>query len=642
MVQLESAVDDLTLPRELPIASSIARLLAVQADRQPDAPALMFSGGAPITYRQLHEQVTAIGVSLRSAGVANHDRVAIVHPNGPGMAVAFLGVASAAVCAPLNPTYAATEFDFYLDDLDARAVIVPSGWDSPVREVAKKRGITVLELMDRASPDGRVFALDVSTSAPSSAKEQPSDDAIALILHTSGTTARPKMIRLSQRNLCASAANIRSTLRLAESDRCLNVMPLFHIHGLIGALLSSLASGACVVCAPGFSPVHFYDWLDEFRPTWYTAVPSMHQEVLARAAANQEIIARSQLRFIRSSSAALSPQAMSQLESTFNAPVIQAFGMTEASHQIASNPLPPSTRKPGSVGLPSGVEVTILDDRDGSLPSGVPGEIAIRGPNVTTVRPSSGKDLVPRGADEWFRTGDVGYIDEDGYLFISGRIKEIINRGGEKIAPSEIDHVLLEHPGVAQAVTCAVEDARLGEDVIAVVVRRPGSTLTERELREFASTHIAAFKVPRRIMFVEQIPKGPTGKIQRIGLAKKLGIESLAFAQPGGSVSFAAPQTPTELALSEIWSAVLGINRIGVHDNFFELGGDSMAGADVIARAESRLGVTINIRDMGFGTLQQIAAGCDQFSMAGSAEAPPGGNAGGWLRNIVSLLRRTA
>jgi acyl carrier protein len=331
---------------------------------------------------------------------------------------------------------------------------------------------------------------------------------------------------------------------------------------------------------------------------------------------------------------------MSQLESTFNTPVIQAFGMTEASHQIASNPLPPGTRKPGSVGLPTGVEVAILDDQDGTLPTGVAGEIAIRGANVTTVRPSSGKDLVPRGPDEWFRTGDLGFLDEDGYLFISGRLKEIINRGGEKIAPVEIDEALLEHPGVAQAVACGVADSRLGEDVIAVVVRRAGSTLTERELREFASTRIAAFKVPRRIMFVEQIPKGATGKIQRIGLAKKLGIESLSFAQPGGSVQFAAPQSATELALAEIWGAVLAVDRVGLQDNFFELGGDSMAAADVIARCESRLGVTINIRDMGFGTLQQIAAGCDQLSAVNPTPIGAGRKREGWMQRMMNSVRR--
>ena len=640
MVSVESTIDELALAIDRPSILSIERLLATQAEQYATAPALHFAGGAPITYRQLHQQVVEIGRSLRSVGIGSNDRVAIVHPNGPGMAVAFLGVASAATCAPLNPTYAAAEFEFYLEDLDARAVIVPSNWDSPVLDVARKRGIRVIELADRLADGERGFALDVGSGGTPSSEGASSPDAIALILHTSGTTARPKMIRLSQANLCTSAFNIRSTLQLSEADRCMNVMPLFHIHGLIGALLSSLSAGASVVCTPGFTPVHFYEWLAEFRPTWYSAVPSMHQEVVARASANAETIATSQLRFIRSSSAALSPLLMSQLEQTFNVPVIQAFGMTEASHQIASNPLPPRERKPGSVGL-GNCEVAILDDQDQSLPAGVSGEIAIRGPNVTTVRPSSGTDAVPRGPDEWFRTGDVGYLDADGYLFISGRIKEIINRGGEKIAPSEIDNVLLEHPAVGQAVTCAVPDARLGEDIVAVVVRRPGKTLSERELREFASTKIAAFKVPRRVMFVEQIPKGPTGKIQRIGLAKKLGIESLAFAQPQGSVQFAAPQTPTEVAMAEVWSEVLGIDRVGLQDNFFELGGDSMAAADAIARIESRLAVTINIRDMGFGTLQQVAAGCENAA-SNSANKQPTGAVAGWMRKVMTGFRREA
>jgi acyl carrier protein len=322
---------------------------------------------------------------------------------------------------------------------------------------------------------------------------------------------------------------------------------------------------------------------------------------------------------------------MGGIERAFGVPVIEAFGMTEASHQIASNPLPPGRRKPGSVGLPAGCEVAILDEHDRSMPSAESGEIAIRGPSVTRVRPVAG-DAAPGPIDGWFRTGDVGYLDEDGYLFISGRIKEIINRGGEKIAPSEVDHVLQGHPGVGQAVTCAVPDARLGEDVVAVVVRRPGSNLTERELREFASTRLAAFKVPRRVMFVEQIPKGPTGKIQRIGLAKKLGIESLAFAQPGGS-QFEAPRTATESTIASAWGEVLAIDRVGLHDNFFELGGDSLMAAEVIARVKARLGVTINIRDLGFGTLQQVAAGCDEQAALG---ASPGG--GGWMRKIMRQL----
>lgn len=612
------------------LAPSIERVLALHAQRRPHAPALVFPGGPPITYGRLHAQVQAIAATLRGAGVGREDRVAVVLPNGPAMAVAFLGAATAAACAPLNPAFTSVELDFYLEDLDARAVIVPSKGDSPVRGVARKRGIAVLELSAREAPGAWTFALDGHGDASGPPHDFTDPQAVALVLHTSGTTSRPKMIPLSHANLCASAAGIQSTLRLDEDDRCLNVMPLFHIHGLVGALLASLAGGGSVVCTPGFSPAQFFGWLEEFRPTWYTAVPTMHHEVLARAAVNRDVIARCRPRFIRSCSAPLPADVMSGLERAFEVPVIEAYGMTEASHQIASNPLPPRRRKPGSVGLPTGCEVAILDEGGRSQPRGEPGEIAIRGAGVTTARPDAG----------WLRTGDVGFVDADGYLFISGRIKEIINRGGEKISPGEVDQVLLAHPAVAQAVTCAVPDTRLGEDVIAVIVRRPGTTLTEREMREFASVRLAPVKVPRRVMFVEQIPKGPTGKIQRIGLAKKLGIESLAFAQPGGSAPLAAPRTPTEVAIAEVWSEVLGIGGVGLHDNFFELGGDSLAGVDVIARVEARLGLTINIRDLGYGTLQQVAAGCDEQAPRPAAYDGGGFGPTKWMRKILGRRRR--
>jgi oxalate---CoA ligase len=592
---------------------SIDQIIAVQMERNFDAPALLFSGGAPITYRSLHKQMQEITAKLRGAGVSPTDRVAIVLPNGVGMAIAFLGTAVAAACAPLNPDYTSEEFDFYLRDLGARAVIVQANTESPVRNVAQTRGIAVLEL---DSADG-VFTL-ATPARESVPLELPEPVAVALVLHTSGTTSRPKMIRLTHANLCASAANIGSTLQLGQQDRCLNVMPLFHIHGLVGALLASLNSGGSVVCTQGFSPVQFFRWLDEFRPTWYTAVPTMHQEVLARVDANRDTIARSHLRFIRSSSAKLPVEVMTGIERAFGVPLVEAYGMTEASHQIASNPLPPHPRKPNSVGLPTGCEVAILD----AAAHGDPGEIGIRGPNVATALPYDISTAV--GEASWFRTGDLGYFDQDGYLFISGRLKEIINRGGEKIAPAEIDNVLREHPAVRQAVACAVPDQRLGEDVIAVVVLRPGDIVTERELREFASMRLAPFKVPRRIMFVDDIPKGPTGKLQRIGLAKKLGIESMAFAQPSSATFFEAPSTATESAIAEIWREVLQIEQVSRRDNFFELGGDSLAATIVITEGEARLGVRLNLRDLGFGTLQQVAAACDEEAAVKQSPEPGG------------------
>jgi len=279
-----------------------------------------------------------------------------------------------------------------------------------------------------------------------------------------------------------------------------------------------------VVCAPGLSAFRFFNWFKDARPTWYTAVPTMHQAILGRADRNREILARSRLRFIRSSSASLPPQVMLELEKTFGVPVIESYGMTEAAHQMASNPLPPRPRKPGSVGIAAGPEVAILDEIGGLLERGMIGEVAIRGPNVTPGYEANPEANTKAFSNGWFRTGDQGLLDDEGYLRLTGRLKELINRGGEKISPLEVDEVLMDHPAVAQVVTFGMPHEKLGEDVAAAVVLRDGQTATERELRDFAATRLADFKVPRKILILSEIPKGATGKLQRIGLASKLGL----------------------------------------------------------------------------------------------------------------------
>ena len=291
------------------------------------------------------------------------------------------------------------------------------------------------------------------------------------------------MVPLTQRNITASARHIMTTLQLSPDDTCLNVMPLFHIHGLMAAVLSSLAAGAQVWCSPGFNPLKFFGWLDEVRPSWYTAVPTMHQTILARVQRNPEAIERSRLRLIRSSSASLPSAVMGQLEERFRAPVIESYGMTEASHQMASNPLPPRERKPGSVGVAAGPEIAVMDEQGTLLPPGSVGEVVIRGPNVTrgyTANPDANAKAFTNG---WFRTGDQGVLDEEGYLRLTGRLKELINRGGEKISPIEVDEVLMDHPAVQQVVTFAVPHDALGEDVAAAVVLREGQSVTERALQ---------------------------------------------------------------------------------------------------------------------------------------------------------------
>ena len=493
-----------------------------------ESTAINAPGQEALSYGGLLQLVENTVVTLNRNGIRRNDRVAIVLPNGAEMAVAFIAVSCGATAAPLNPAYQKPEFDFYLSDLKAGALVVEENSNSPALESARELNIPVLQLNKGASLTAGEFELepvdkiqrDNSVITPEFARR----DDIALVLHTSGTTSRPKIVPLTQGNICASAESIRATLVLTAGDRCLNMMPLFHIHGLIAAILASISAGASIFCTPGFNALKFFAWMQEAQPSWYSAVPTMHQAILARAGKNKEIVQKSALRFIRSSSASLPPRVLYELEKTFDAPVIEAYAMTEAAHQMTSNPLPPGTRKPGSVGIPAGPKVAIMDETGNLLEQGSTGEVVIRGENVTAGydnNPVANRENFVNG---WFRTGDQGVMDEDGYLTITGRLKEIINRGGEKISPREVDEVLLDHPAVSQAVTFAVPHDKLGEEIAAAVVLNDGQTLDESEIRAFAADYLAAFKVPKKVLILDDIPKGATGKVQRIGLAGKLGL----------------------------------------------------------------------------------------------------------------------
>jgi acyl-CoA synthetase (AMP-forming)/AMP-acid ligase II/thioesterase domain-containing protein len=592
-------------------AASVYGIIDAHAKSSPDAIAVAAPGRPPLTYGDLQQHINAVVDKLNSLGIGRNDRVAIVLPNGPEMAVSFLSVASCATSAPLNPAYRTSEFDFYLTDLNARALITLAGASGPALESARAKGIALIELSPLHDQPAGLFALEGTAREPDTPTGVAGPDDTALILHTSGTTSRPKIVPLTQRNICASAEHIRATLELTQEDRCLNVMPLFHIHGLIGATLSTFAAGASIVCTPGFDESRFFEWMRSHKPTWYTAVPTMHQSVLARAGENREVVADTPLRFIRSSSSSLPPQVMIELEKVFHAPVIESYGMTEASHQMASNPLPPRTRKPGSVGVAAGPEVSIMNAQGEFLPQGSPGEIVIRGPNVTNGyenNPSANEGAFTNG---WFRTGDQGYMDEEAYLFITGRLKEIINRGGEKIMPREVDEAFMDHQAVAQAVTFAVPHLRLGEDVAAAVVLAQGAVSSERELREFARSRLADHKVPTRVLVVETIPKGPTGKLQRIGLAEKLADQL--------KTHYEAPRNLVEEKLAGIWANALGVSQVGIQDNFFSLGGDSLLASRVLAeihrvfRSDLPLSTAFQAP-----TIEQLAIVIDQEARAGA------------------------
>ena len=504
-------------------------LLAIGADA---APALAAPGRPVLTHAALRAQVAATLGTLNTLGIGRGDRVAIVLANGPEMAACYIACASGVTSAPLNPAYRADEFEFYLNDLNAKALVVEVGSVSPAIEVAQKLGVRLLDLVVAEGAAAGAFTLqprDGKTDAPAATHGgfAQADD-VSMVLHTSGTTSRPKIVPLSQANLVASARNIGRTLAFTAADCGLNIMPLFHIHGLIAGVLAPLAAGSQVFCTPGFNALKFYGWMDEAKPTWYTAVPTMHQAIVARSPKNSDVIARHPLRFVRSSSSSMPPQVIKEIEDVFKAPLIESYGMTEASHQMASNPLPPAVRKPGSVGVAAGPEVAILGEDGSLLAAGEIGEIVIRGPNVTAGyenNPKANADgFTSKEHGGWFRTGDQGTMDSEGYLSLTGRLKEIINRGGEKVSPREVDEILMDHPAVAQVVCFGMPHPKLGEEVAAAVVLREGQQTDERALQAFVAQRAADYKVPKKILFLDEIPKGATGKLQRIGLAAKLGL----------------------------------------------------------------------------------------------------------------------
>ena len=487
-------------------------LLDLLESGAPSHPAIVAPGRPVVTYDSLRRQVRTLAGQLRAMGIDRGDRVAIVLPNSIETIVTFLAVAAAGTAAPLNPAYKAAEFEFYMDDTNAKALITPNDGGEEARSAADA---SVMDIRAETDEEGRV-----SLSGPGGATlaagletAPPEPDDVALVLHTSGTTSRPKRVPLAHRNLTASVENIVETYGLSDSDVSLCVMPLFHIHGLVASTLSTLRSGGTVVVPARFNPLGFWPIVDEHEATWFSAVPTMFQALLSRARSASTPKNAGRLRFIRSCSAALSPATMDQMESTFGVPVVEAYGMTEAAHQMASNPLPPGDRIPGSVGPGTGVEIGIMDDAGELQTTGTVGEVVISGPNVIRGYESNPEANASSFVGSWFRTGDQGQLDEGGVLTLRGRLKELINRSGEKISPLEIDEVLLSHPAVSEAVAFGVPHPTHGEEPTAAVVL--GSDATERDLVTHCRQSLASFKVPRRIHIVDAIPRTATGKVQR-------------------------------------------------------------------------------------------------------------------------------
>jgi oxalate---CoA ligase len=512
---------------DLPLASNtISHLLNAQ---EPTRLAIADVHGRGLTYAGLSDQIRRTHEFLREAGVTAADTIATSLRNGPETASIFLALVTYCRVAPLNPGFTAAEVSFVLRDVNARAIIATAD-AKEANGAAEASGAAQIRIEPEGTPGAYKLAWveNPVTEALSGEPHLPGPDDVALLLHTSGTTARPKLVPLTQHNLFLSCTGVAQVLQLTPEDRCLSIMPLFHIHGLVAGLLASIAAGATVCCAPGFQATSFFSWLDSSRATWYTAVPTMHQTILARARHNAGILSNHQLRVIRSSSSPLYPTIWEQLEEVFGVPVLNAYGMTEAAHQISSVRLPGGSRFRNTVGATTGLEMGIMSGEGALLPTGETGEVVLRGGQIT-----SGY-LEPAGANEtafcggWFRTGDEGVMDPEGLLTLTGRLKEMINSGGEKISPYEVEEALLMHPGISQAVAFSAPHDLLGEQVAAAVVVREGFSVQERDLLHTAGQRLARCKMPRQILFVPEIPRGATGKMQRIGLAARLGIGAAA------------------------------------------------------------------------------------------------------------------
>jgi len=491
----------------------ITDLLAAGAD---DHPALVVPGGVSLTYAQLRDLIAEAARRFESLGMKSGDRVAIVLPNRPETIVTFLAVTAVATACPMNPGYKESEFRFYFDDTRARFLVVPPGDGADARRAFADGGPVIEIALERS---GHLSLEGSRGSQPSFGGLVSELNDIALVLHTSGTTSRPKRVPLRHRNVTASVDNIVRCYRLGPEDLTVNVMPLFHVHGLVGCALATFASGGTLVMPADSTPLGFWPAARAVRPTWYSASPTPHQMIVMRATTDRPP-GSERLRFVRSSSSALPADLMARMESRLNAPALEAYGMTEASHQMASNPLPPGKRVAGSVGPGAGVEIAILDEGGRRLGPGDRGEVAIKGPNVIDGYEDNPQANAAAFTDGWFRTGDLGSMSDDSYLTLIGRIKELINRGGEKIAPREVDEVLESHPAVQEAVCFGMPHETWGDEVAAAVVLREPATANE--LTSFCRTRLADFKVPRRIFIVESIPRTPTGKVQRRFVAEQL------------------------------------------------------------------------------------------------------------------------
>jgi acyl-CoA synthetase (AMP-forming)/AMP-acid ligase II/thioesterase domain-containing protein len=580
-VSVADKVDDLGA------SATLFDLLTAQAERGPSFVALAAPGRSPMTYGEWSSVGYSAMAALRSAGIDSADRIALVVPNGPEAAAATIVCSSFAALAPLDPGSPADELERAFRLLAITCVIVRAGEHQTARTLAARLDLAVMELGVENDASAGAFTLRAVRSKTHAVAGAGGPQA-ALLARTSGTVGLPKLVELSHANVLAAAHAVSNVLALASDDRSLNVRPMFHMHTIVNIVAASLSAGASIVCTGGFETETFWKAMREDRITWFSAPPAIHRALLVPAPGRRDIARAARLRFIRSSSAPLQRDVYNDVEDLFGAPVLEGYGMTEAPC-IACNPLPPGVRKTGSVGLPQGCEVRIIDEAGHSLEAEHTGEVVIRGPNVMRgyVEASHNAEAF---SDGWLRTGDLGRRDDDGYVYLVGRSKDLINRGGQKIFPLDIETVLREDRSIADAVVFGVPHPTLGEEVAAAVVLRIGAMRSEADVMRFAAERVSIAKAPKRILLVAEFPRTPTGKVQVRELRNSLEQKN------DGPVGNGDALTLTEAQVLGFFREVLETPAVGTDDNFFLWGGDSLRATALLARIRSQCGEHVTLQ----------------------------------------------
>lgn len=532
-----------------------------------------------ITYGELSRAIDNTVAELRLHEFARTDRIALTTPRGFAGLIAFLAISSHAICCPVDPRLKEDELAGVLEDLGIAAIVDATG-ERSVAKIASNRALSLLKL------DQSVF---FHTDGPRADGPAAGEGDVALLLQTSGTTSKPKHVALTHANILAAATSIGRSYGIGPSDRCINPMPHHHVHGLISAGISSLLAGASQFCAPSFAASAFGDALAKLGATWFTGSPAFHLGLLDFYKSTERKPRNGSLRFIRSSSAPFPASAIAQYESLFGVPLLENYGMTESASTICSNLPPPGIRKRGSVGRPIGSEIRIVDGSGTDVAPNSEGEVLLRGPSIIT-RYASGEAGPDHFTNGWLRTGDVGRIDEDGCLFILGRTKELIKRGGHSVYPLEIDSALQSHPDVVEAISFSLPHATLGEELVAAFVPRADSGLSGEVLKSYLEGKLSTYKIPTEILQATEIPKSATGKTARRAMRT-------AFAESFALKGHAA-ESDLEKTILEAWKACIENPDIGVTDNVFVHGADPLRAQSVCARIQSLTGIALPPKDV--------------------------------------------